>query len=311
MKKLQVPDGISRTFHKVGFKLKKHSPEILVGVGIIGGVASAVMACKATLKVDEVVEKHNDKVDRIHTAVESGVTDAGKEYTVEDSKKDLTIVYVQTGYEFVKLYAPAVALGTLSIASVLTGHNLMRKRYLATAAAYTALDKGFKDYRGRVKERFGEALDRELRYGIQTKEYDEIVVDEDGSESVVKKQEEVIDSKNLSPYSFFFDASCMGWSKDPEYNKMFLIDQEAALNRKLKQKGLLVLNDLHDAVGLERTKAGQVMGWVYNPSNPDLQNEVKLNIFDATSERKRAFVNGHEPVLLIEPNLDGNIYEMM
>lgn len=308
MSKAELMNKASRTFYKIGFKLKKHSPTILVATGIVGGVASAVMACKATLKVDEILEEHQGKVERIHEAVETGVTNAGKEYDEEDMKKDLAITYVQTGVEFAKLYGPAVVVGGLSIAAVLTGHNIMRKRYIATAAAYAAVDKGFKEYRGRVIERFGEALDKELRYDIKAKEYDEIVVNEDGTETVIKKKAEVINPYNYSPYAICFDDGCTGWTKDPEYNKMFLLDQQRYANDMLKSKGVVVLNEIYDMLGAPRTKAGMVVGWRFDEKHPTGDNYIDFGIFDIDRPKNRDFVNGYERSIWLDFNVDGDIY---
>lgn len=308
MSKAEIMAKASRTFHKVGFQIKKHSPEILVATGIVGGVASAIMACKATLKVDEVVEKHEDKVERIHEAAENGVTAAGKEYNVEDMKKDLAITYVQTGVDFAKLYGPSIVLGTLSVTAILAGHNILRKRYVATAAAYAAVEKGFKEYRGRVVERFGEALDKELKYGIQAKEYEEIVANEDGTESVIKKNTEVVNPYLGSPYAIFFDDGCTGWTKDPEYNKMFLINQQRYANDLLKSKGVVVLNEVYDMLGAPRTKAGMVVGWRYDKKHPTGDNYIDFGIFDIDRPRTRDFVNGYERTILLDFNVDGDVY---
>lgn len=311
MSKAEIMSSVTRTFHKVGFKFKKHSPEILVAAGIVGGVTSAVMACKATLKVDEVVDDHHAKIDRIHEATETGVTKAGKEYSVEDSKKDTAIVYAQTGMAFAKLYGPAVVLGTLSVTAILAGHNIMRKRNVALAAAYTAVDKGFKEYRGRVVERFGEALDKELRYDIKTTEVDKIVTNEDGTETVVKEKVEVINPNNYSPYAKCFDVGCTGWSKDPEYNLMFLKDQERFANDRLKAKGSLTLNEVYDMLGIPRTKAGCVVGWIYDEKHPVGDNYVDFGIFDIDKPKNRDFVNGYERSIWLDFNVDGNIYDLM
>lgn len=308
MSKAEIMAKASRTFHKVGFAVKKHSPEILVATGIIGGVASAIMACKATLKVDEVLDKHEDKVERIHEAAENGVTNAGKEYSAEDMKKDIAITYVQTGVDFAKLYGPSIVLGTLSVAAILAGHNILRKRYVATAAAYAAVEKGFKEYRGRVVERFGEALDKELKYGIQAKEYEEIVANEDGTETVIKENTEVVNPYLGSPYAIFFDDGCTGWTKDPEYNKMFLINQQRYANDLLKSKGVVVLNEIYDMLGAPRTKAGMVVGWRYDEKNPTGDNYIDFGIFDINREATRNFVNGYERTILLDFNVDGDVY---
>ena len=87
MKKEEIMTKVSGTFNKVGFQLKKHSPEILIVAGIVGTVASAVMACRATTKVGKIIDKTKSDVDEIHDATEKGVTKAGEDYSIEDSKK--------------------------------------------------------------------------------------------------------------------------------------------------------------------------------------------------------------------------------
>ena len=128
MKANEIMTSAKRTFSKVGFGLQKKSPEILVGVGIVGAVVSAVLACKATTKAGAIVEESKNSLADIREAKENGVTKAGESYSEEDRKKDLAIAYIQTGVKFAKLYAPAVMLGAASIASILASHNIMKKR---------------------------------------------------------------------------------------------------------------------------------------------------------------------------------------
>ena len=312
MKKAEIMNTLTRKFYRVGFKFKKHSPEILVGAGVVGVVASAVMACKATTKLDDVLAETKDTVDKIHDVTEHPEKiPEGKEYTVEDSKKDLTIVYTQAGVKLVKLYGPAVVLGTVSIAAIIGGHHILRKRNIALAAAYTAVDKGFKEYRGRVLERFGEEVDRELRYNIKAKEIEKTVTDANGKETVVKETVEVADPNLTSDYARFFDDGCTGWTKDPEFNLMFLKDQQRYANDLFKSKGHLFLNEVYDMLGIPRTQAGQVVGWIYDEKNPIGDNFIDFGIYDIADERKRSFVNGYERTILLDFNVDGNILEMI
>lgn len=312
MKKAKIMNTLTRKFYRVGFKFKKHSPEILVGAGVVGVVASAVMACKATTKLDDVLTETKDTVDKIHDVTEHPEKiPEGKEYTVEDSKKDLTIVYTQAGVKLVKLYGPAVVLGTVSIAAIIGGHHILRKRNIALAAAYTAVDKGFKEYRGRVLERFGEEVDRELRYNIKAKEIEKTVTDANGKETVVKETVNVADPNLTSDYARFFDDGCTGWTKDPEFNLMFLKDQQRYANDLLKSKGHLFLNEVYDMLGIPRTQAGQIVGWIYDEKNPIGDNFVDFGIYDVADERKRSFVNGYERTILLDFNVDGNILEMI
>lgn len=312
MAKLEIMNTVTRSLHRVGFKFKKHSPEILVGAGIVGVVGSAVMACKATTKLDEVLEEPKEKIEKIHELMENpDMVPEGKEYTEEDGKKDLTIMYTQSAVKVVKLYAPAVILGTVSIAAILGGHHILRKRNLALAAAYATIDKGFKEYRGRVIERFGEELDKELKYNIKAKEIEETVVNEDGSENTVKKTVNVADPNTTSDYARFFDDGCNGWTKDPEFNLMFLKDQQRYANDLLKTRGHLFLNEVYDMLGIPRSTAGAVVGWVYDEKHPVGDNFVDFGIYDLYNEKKRDFVNGYERTILLDFNVDGEIYKLI
>lgn len=312
MSKFDILGNVTRAFHKVNFEFIKHKPEIMVVAGVVGTVASAVLACKATTKVSEVLEKNQTEVEKVHTALtHPELLKEGEEYTEEDSKKDLAIIYAKTGFEFVKLYAPAVILGAVSIASILGGHNILRKRNVALAAAYTAVDTGFKEYRGRLIERFGEGLDKELRYNIKAKEVDEIVVNEDGTQQVVKKTVNVADPNVHSDYARFFDCGNTGWTKDPEYNLMFLRGQQQYANDLLHSRGYLFLNEVYDMLGVPRTKAGQIVGWIYDERHPNGDNFVDFGIYDINNPNAIDFVNGYERTILLDFNVDGPILDLI
>lgn len=312
MAKLEIMNTVTRSFNKFGLQMKKHSPEILVGAGIVGVVASTVMACKATTKLDEVLEEPKEKIEKIHEFMEHPENvPEGKEYTEEDGKKDLTIVYTQTAVKVARLYAPAVVLGAVSIAAIVGGHTILRKRNVALAAAYATLDKGFKEYRGRVIERFGKELDRELRYNIKAKEVEEVTVAEDGTEVVTTKTADVADPNMNSIYARFFDDGCTGWTKDPEYNLMFLRDQQRYANDLLKSRGHLFLNEVYDMLGIQRTKAGACVGWIYDEKNPIGDNFVDFGIYDLYKDKNRDFVNGYERTILLDFNVDGNILDLI
>lgn len=307
MNKTELMTKLSRTVNKAGFALKKHSPEILLGAGIIGGVASAIMACKATTKASAVLEKAKNQVEAIHTVAND--PELATEYSPEDKKKDLAIVYAQTGLDFAKLYGPAILLGAASITCILSSHNIIHKRNVALAAAYMTEHTNFKDYRNRLIDRFGKELDRELKYNIKTKEVDEVIQNEDGSETIVTKTVEVASPNLGSDYARFFDETCPYWDKDPEYNLMFVRRQQDYANDLLKQQGYLLLNDVYKMLGMQATKAGMVVGWIYNSEDGD--GYIDFGIYDVHDERKRAFVNGYERSILLDFNVDGNIYELM
>ena len=303
--KTEIMKNVNTKASKVIMKIKKHSPEILIVIGVVGTVASAIIACKATTKVNKIIDDAKDDIDNIHEAVENGVTKAGETYVIEDSKKDLVIVYTQTGVKLAKLYAPAVILGTLSITSILASNNILRKRNVALGAAYAAIDKSFKDYRSRVIERFGEKVDTELKYGIKAKKFEEVEVDsETGKEKKVKKTVMVADPNLKSDYAVYFDNRSRNYETNQDYNYMFLRAQQQFANDKLETRGHLFLNEVLDDLDLPRTSAGQIVGWTKD--GPDGYVNFRIVEVDRETEDGR-----HEPALLLDFNVEGNIWEKM
>lgn len=307
--KTEIMSKATRAFHKVGFKIQKHSPEILLVTGIVGVVGSAVMACRATTKVNDILEDTKHQVDTINEVAEN--PEMSEKYSSEDRDKDLTIVYTQTAVKFAKLYGPSIILGATSIACILAGHNIIKKRYVGLSAAYATLDKGFKEYRSRVVDRFGEEVDYELRHNVKAQEIEEKVVDEEGNETTVTKTVNAADPNGISDYARFFDDGCLGWEKDAEHNLYVVKAQQARANDILKSRGHLFLNEVYEMFGIPHTKAGQVVGWIYDENNPNVDNFVDFGIFDANNEAKRDFVNGYERSILLDFNVDGNIWDLL
>lgn len=302
--KTEIMKSVNGVTSKAVMKLKKHSPEILVVAGIAGTVVSAVLACKATTKVAEILDETKGTLNTIHDGMDTGAIN-GQEYTTEDGKKDTVIVYAQTGMKLAKLYGPAIILGTLSITSILASNNILRKRNVALGAAYAAIDKSFKEYRGRVIERFGEQVDTELKYGIKAKKFEEIEVDpETGKEKKVKKTVMVADPNLQSDYAVYFDSKSRNYETNPDYNRMFLKAQQAFANDKLQTRGHLFLNEVLDDLDLPRTPAGQIVGWTKD--GPDGYVNFRIVEVERETEDGR-----HEPALLLDFNVEGNIWEKM
>lgn len=302
--KTEILKSVNGVTSKAVMKLKKHSPEILVVSGIAGTVVSAVLACKATTKVAEILDETKGTLDTIHEGMETGAIN-GQEYTNEDGKKDTVVVYAQTGMKLAKLYGPAIILGTLSVTSILASNNILRKRNVALGAAYAAIDKSFKEYRGRVIERFGEQVDTELKYGIKAKKFEEIEVDpETGKEKKVKKTVMVADPNLQSDYAVYFDSKSRNYETNPDYNRMFLKAQQAFANDKLQTRGHLFLNEVLDDLDLPRTPAGQIVGWTKD--GPDGYVNFRIVEVERETEDGR-----HEPALLLDFNVEGNIWEKM
>ena len=304
---MNVLNNIKIFAKRAGMSVKKHSPEIMVITGVVGCVAAAVMACKATTKLDTVMDESRSKLDAVHNAIET----ESEEYSLEDSKKDTALIYLQTGVQLCKLYGPAVVLGCLSITSILASNDILRKRNAALAAAYATIDTSFKQYRERVIDRFGEEVERQIHHNIKAVEIEETVTDENGKEKKVKKTIDVVDPNEISDYAKIFDEFNDNWKKDPEYNLMFLKGVQAHCNDRLRAEGMLFLNDVYKELGFEPTKAGQVVGWVYDEHDPDCDNYVDFGIFNLHSQAAHDFVNGYERSILLDFNVDGNIWERM
>ena len=309
MNKLSLMTNLTQNMYKLGFKFKKHSPEILVVTGAVGVVASAVLACKATMNLQSILDKKKanlEAIELLSTPDEQSTEAISK----EEAKKAVIAVHAQTGLELAKLYGPSVVLGAASLGCIFASHGILNKRNLAWAAAYASLDNNFKNYRQRLVDRLGEELDRELDKGIKIEEVEEEIIDEKGKKKKVKKRVEVRDPEARSDYARCFDETCFAWTKSAEDNKHFLLIQQNVANERLQRQGFLFLNDVYEMLGFQKTGPGQIVGWLYRPEDPNHMgdNYVSFGIFDRIdSEATRRFVNGYERSIWIDPNIDGPI----
>ena len=303
----KLPEKLTRALGKTKLNLSKHSPEILIGVGVVGIVAGTVTACKATLKAEEILDDHMEMLDHIDGAIAIS-ENGGYEYTEEDQKKDLAIAYAKTGWNFVKLYGPSVMLIGGGIASILVAHNIMHKRQLALMAAYSAVDQAFKEYRQRVVEKYGADEDHHLRYGSTDGSYQKAIDEKTGE---VKDPEgvPVIDGVHPSQYARFFDETSTEWHRNADYNLMFLHQQQDHFNRLLRSRGYVTLNEVYDALGfVNPSQAGFIVGWVYDADHPDKYIDFGIYNVDRYGA-KIDFVNGTERSILLDFNVDGVIYD--
>lgn len=129
----------------------------------------------------------------------------------------------------------------------------------------------------------------------------------ESTETTIENKESDV-KPDVSDYARFFDESCTGWSKDAEYSLMFLKTQQDYANEKLHRQGYLFLNDVYQMLGIPKTKAGQIVGWIYDEEHPIGDNFVDFGIYDL---RNTSFVNGDENVALLDFNVDGNILDLI
>lgn len=289
-----VPQVIGRKIARSSLIAQKASPEVLLVAGVVGMVGSTVLACRATLKMDSVLEETKGKLNTARTLQHP-------EYSESDRSRDVSLIYFQTGVRIIKMYAPAVILGGASIAALTTSHRILTRRNIALTAAYSALEKGFNEYRSRVVEKYGEEQDRNFRYGSQQVE----IIDPDTNKKTVVTR---VGPGDPSIYARFFDPFSSSWSKEPEYNLIFLKCQQNYANDLLKSRGHVFLNEVYDMVGIPRSKAGAVVGWLLSEQG-ETDNFVDFGVFDGRTQTMRDFVNGFEGAILLDFNVDGIIYD--
>lgn len=300
---------------KVMASAKKNSPTIFLITAIAAGVGCAVGIGVASTKLSPVVEEAKESLDVIHKCADD--PEHKEDYTEKDIKRDTTIVYARAVKDVIKLYSIPVSLGVLSVMSILASHRILRKRNAAITAAYVALDEGYKKYKARVINRFGEEVERRIRYGLKVEEIEEEVIDENGNKTTVKRTVEVPDDGDptvvitdegvftvagdleTSPYARYFDASSEYWEKDAEYNLKLLRDTEDLFNKILRYKHYIFLNDVYEKLGIPRSREGQVVGWVYNP-DLDGTKQIDFGIYNVHRPENRDFVNGYIREILLD-----------
>ena len=304
----KVSTSAARFAGKAEFTIKKNSPEILLGAGIVGFVGTVVLACRATCRADEVLEFHRRKIKDIEDAKEIADADPEGEmsYDIEIYRQDKAIRYLKTTGNLAKLYAPTVAVGALSLACILTSRNIMQKRYLGVVAAYNGLSAAFEEYRKRVRDEYGEGLDKHFRYGTT---YEELpVYDENGKKTKEKEQVEKTETGMVIPNDDscrFFDSSNPNWDKNPTFSMMWLRGQQNILNDLLHTRGHVFLNEVYDALGFPHTPQGAVLGWIDGEGD----NCIDFGLYDQNKENVRRFVNGVDNVIMLEFNHDGVIWD--
>lgn len=292
-----IPNAVTQIAGRTMLKTSKHSPTILFVGGIVGVVATTVMASRATLKLNDSLEETRENLEKARSLAHRNVR-----YQDEDYSQDLVIIYSKAAVTVTKLYAPAVIVGFVSIAALTKSHRILTGRNAALTAAYAALEKGFAEYRKRVVQEFGEETDQRMRHGYDYIPLTGPIYDENGNPQELMRK----NPNHYSIYARFFDQTCRNYEEDPSYNMFFLRAQQQFANDILLSRGHIFLNEVYDMIGLERSRAGQVVGWVVSKEG---DNFVDFGIFAQDKERARAFVNGYEPAILLDFNVDGVIYD--
>ena len=271
-----IPTSLSGTVGRGGLLLKKHAPAILTVIGLASMTAGAVIAVKQTLRLEEVLDEAELRIRHAKDVAENVDTRTGQQ--------TMRKAYLRNALELTKLYGPAVSMFASGVVSVAVGHGLLQKRNVQMVAAYNALEKSFQAYRDRVIRDLGEEKDRDYLLGIE----ENTVPGKDGKKSTVTD----FDPSKMNLFSRVFDKDNQYWQiEDPSFNQFFLTTEQRIINDILLHRGHVFLNEVYDRLGFERMAEGNVIGWIVSKDGP---NYVDFGMYDATSEAKRNFINGHE-----------------
>lgn len=300
-----VPTAISRKVASQQLLASEHSPKILFGVGVVGMIGSTILACRATLKLESVLDEIEYTKNKAHAAKEQVDTGAAEGVTYPDKeyRRDLALVSIQGVGKIAKLYAPAVVVGGISIACLTKSHNMLQDRGAALAAAYTAVSGAFDNYRERVIEKYGEEEDRKLRYDSETVD----IVDEETGEITTTTR--AIDAPGAAYARWFDEYSSRVWSRDPDINLLVLRNVQNRMNDRLQLKGHVFLNEVYDALGMSHTKAGAIVGWRYGSDFGD--GFIDFGIWEGDNPAVIDFFNGREGAVLLDFNVDGVIFDKL
>lgn len=285
----------TRTLGKTKMFVGTNAPHILMGAGVVGVIATNVLVARAALKTQGIPTEIQATAETVNER------EVDKNFTQQDKVKQVGQVYIRGGMMLGKIWWPAVVVGGGSIACLIVSHKIMMKRNTALMGAYIALDAAYKAYRRRIALELGEERELELYSSPRT-----MTVHDDEAGTAC----EIIDfdSDMPSPYARFFDETSVNHSKTPEYNLMFLRSQERWANDRLRAYGFVFLNEVYDALGLERSQVGQFVGWKHDAAeNKTGDGFITFGLYSIGDESSRAFVNLLEHTVLLDFNVDGPI----
>lgn len=294
-------NSITRFAGRTSLVVKKNSPEILMGCGVVSFIGTIILASKASLKCEEVLENHREMMNDIHEAEK-----VNEEYENGVSVQDKMVACVKTGGGLAKVYWPTITAGSLSLACFFGAYHITKVRYLGAVAAFNAVSTAFETYRKRVVEEEGVDADQHFMYGTERKVLP--VIDEKGKKTGEEVIVEEVKKEDVpaGPGSFcrFFDESNPNWDHNYNFTMMFLRAQQEIANNILHQRGHLFLNEVYDMLGFDHTPEGAVVGWLDNGGD----GYVDFGLYNQNDKNVRRFVNGQENVILLDFNHDGVIY---
>lgn len=299
---MKIPNKVQFVLARGGLLLKKHSPDILLGAGLVGVVGAAVWAVKETMDHYEEVKSVNE-AEMAKKAMDINFRGQTNQITEQQAKQEFGMLLMENAMRWVRLYGPPFALGTASVVSIVAGHQTSKRRAAGVMAAYSLLDRSFKGYRIRVREELGEEKDAMFMYGTPEK-----AIAEDIDETTGRKKKKKYNkySCELSEYAVTFDEYNVGWRREAGLNRSHIEAIQNVMNDRLLIKGHVFLNEVYDELNFPRTTAGAVVGWVLDSENGD--GVIDLGLYSPINQANRELL---DPSIIIDPNVDGVIYDLL
>ena len=281
-------------FHNVARVVVKHAPTILTGAGTVGLVGTAVLASRATLTYKELI------ADEVMVITDGpNLMKRNEHYTEEEFRKDRIVCYSRIVTKTVKHYAPTIALGVASIAAFWWSHSIQSKRIAGLAAAYAALDTSYRKYKKSVASVIGE----ESMKKVEEKILDDVVFTDEPFEYDTMAESVI---PEYSPYARIIDETSSVWDPSDDITELNIHAQLNYMNDLLRTRGYLFLSDVYDALGIPRTPASQVVGWLWKKGDGDHYVSFgdieghRIKFWD--DSRRREVAN-----YLLDFNVDGEI----
>lgn len=316
---LKLGKSVTCMLARPTLKMKKYSPEILVGVGLVGVVAAAVMAVKKTAgdEFESVICDHRSTLAKIEEArmiADKNPTKIvdGEEvetYSLASQRNDTIQNYRRTTIGMVKIYWPSVTLMTMSIVAILSGFRIIRKRNMALVAAYNIVDQAFKGYRERVRNELGEEMDTHFMHDTEMKVGTKTIKNEDGTTTKIKETEQILKGNVVSMYGRLYDENSSQFEKDPRFNWLYLKKKRDYFNDLLHSRGHVFLNEVYEELGFDHTSYGAVVGWVAKKNGGEGDNYISFGPWcEKLSDVEAA---GYNESIPLDFNVDGVVYDMI
>lgn len=286
---------ITRFANRNALRIKKHSPQILFYGGIVGTVATTVLASRATLKAVPVLDELRSQRAELDNFANSG------DISKEDYSRAAKQQYTYAGVALTKLYGPVVIIGIGSLACLTKSHQQLTSRNAGLTAAYAGLFKTFENYRDRVRADLGSDVDQKFLHGTVKQE-----IEVTGKNGQTKTKEiTALDPSSAAALTYWFDRKTSSWNAAPGYNQNMLDGQQDWCNILLAKRGHLFLNDVYDLLGIERTREGNILGWVHE----DLGNNDTFVRFGHQNDGE--FIGGFKKDVMLEFNIHGPILDLI